>query len=409
MRPINVVTRYSLKCLVCLMCFLMCSACSDSSTAPQVRVPAFQDNSNCVCTTISPRGGAVRNVSNVGELREAVQQANRQGNMTVLLEDGTYILDQMLWISGDQVTFRSRSGNRDAVILRGQGMSGSVSHIFNVVGNNFTAADMTLGWVANHGIQIHCDSDAPLIHNVHFVDTGEQMLKMSYRPGDSTSSDDGLVEWCVFEYSAGIGPQYYIGGIDAHQAHNWIVRHNVFRHIRSPGGDLAEHAIHFWSDSGNTLVEKNIITNCDRGIGFGLGDHGHIGGIIRNNMVHTARDVGIGLENARQTVVYHNSVFTENYANSIEYRFSRTQNVSIVNNLTNAAIMSRNGGGGQIERNVTNAQASWFADPGNGDLHLVTADPTVIDQGLPLGDVTQDIDCDPRPRGNGYDIGADEL
>jgi parallel beta-helix repeat protein len=314
----------------------------------------------------------------------------------------------MLWISGNNLTFRSSSGNRDAVVIRGQGMHGGVSHIFNVVGDNFIVANMTIGWVANHGVQIHSDSDNAVIHNVHFVDTYEQMLKVSFRPGDSTSSDNGLVEWCLFEYSAGIGPQYYIGGVDAHQAYNWVIRNNVFKHIRSPESALSEHAIHFWSDSSNTLVEHNIITNCDRGIGFGMGNQGHIGGMIRNNMVHTTRDVGIILENSSGTAVYNNTVYTENYGNSIEYRFSRTQGVSIINNLTNAQIRSRDGGAGTVATNVTSAQASWFADAGSGDLHLVSAEASVIDQGQTLLDVTQDIDCDLRPQGTGYDIGADE-
>jgi parallel beta-helix repeat protein len=345
----------------------------------------------------------------VAELINAVQQANNSGNLTIFLEDGTYSLDQMLWISGNNVTFRSRSGNRDAVIIRGQGMYGGVSHVFNVPGDNFTVADMTIGWVANHAVQIHSDSDNPVIHNVRFVDTYEQMVKVSFRPGDSTSSDNGLVEWCLFEYSAGIGPQYYIGGIDAHQAHNWTIRNNVFRHIRSPESDLAEFAIHFWSEAQNTLVEHNVISNCDRGIGFGLGDRGHIGGMIRNNMVHTTRDVGIGLENSSSTTVYNNTVFTENYGNSIEYRFPGTQGVSIINNLTSAAITSRDGGSGNVATNVTNAPASWFVNVGSGDLHLATSEPTVVDQGQTLSEVSQDIDCEIRPKGSGYDIGADEL
>lgn len=390
-----------------LLLVLIMVSCSDSSTEPNIDFSGFQDSSSCVPVSPSDSGQRVI-VSNVTELVNAVQQANANDNMTIVLEDGTYTLNEMLWISGNNVTFRSRSGNRDAVIIRGQGMYGSVSHIFNVPGNNFTVADMTIGWVANHAVQIHSDADNPVIHNVRFVDTGEQMLKVSYRPGDSTSSENGLVGWCLFEYSAGVGPQYYIGGIDAHQAHNWIIRNNIFRHIRSPESGLAEHAIHFWSESRNTLVERNIITNCDRGIGFGLADRGHSGGMIRNNMVHTTRDVGIGLENSSGTAVYNNTVFTENYMNSIEYRFTRTQGGAIINNLTNASITSRDGGSATVETNVTNAQTAWFARATSGDLHLVTAEPAVVDQGQLLSEVSQDIDCETRPKGSGYDIGADE-
>lgn len=399
---------YSVIGVVLVGCMLAFLACSDDSTSPSGGFPS-QGTSNCTLTPLPAPTTATVTVSTAAELVNAVQQANNSGNLTIFLEDGTYSLEQMLWISGNNVTFRSRSGNRDAVIIRGQGMYGGVSHIFNVPGDNFTLADMTIGWVANHGVQIHSDSDNPVIHNVRFVDTGEQMLKVSFRSGDSTSSENGLVEWCLFEYSAGVGPQYYIGGVDAHQAHNWIIRNNVFRHIRSPESALAEHAIHFWSESQDTLVEHNIIINCDRGIGFGMGNQGHIGGMIRNNMVHTTRDVGIGLENSSSTTVYNNSVFTENYMNSIEYRFAGTQGVSIINNLTNASVTSREGGTGNVATNVTNAQASWFANASNGDLHLATAEPTVVDQGQALAEVAQDIDCEMRPKGNGYDIGADEL
>jgi len=194
-----------------------------------------------------------------------------------------------------------------------------------------------------------------------------------------------------------------------HLGHGWIIRNNIFKHIRSPEADLAEHAIHFWSDSSDTLVEKNMITDCDRGIGFGLGDNGHIGGIIRNNMVHTTRDVGIGLENSSNSKVYNNTVYTENYFNSIEYRFPGSIGISIVNNLTNSAIVSRDGGSATLEDNIDNAQGSWFSDAINGDLHLAGEEPTVVDQGQTLADVTEDMDCLDRSLGTAPEIGADEL
>jgi len=340
---------------------------------------------------------------------DAVQYANSLGgNITVLLEDGTYTLTSGFAISSDNITFRGRSGDRNSVVVRGQGMTGGVTSLFTVFGNSFVVADMTIGWVSNHAINFLRNGDNHVVHNVHFVDTGEQMLMVAHEPPDTEHADNGLVEWCTFEYQAGVGPQYNIGGVHAHQARNWTVRYNVFKHIRSPDVELAGHAIHFWSESSGTVVEHNTITNCDRGIGFGLASNGHTGGMIRNNMVHTTRDVGISLETSVSTSVYNNSLFTENYFNSIEFRHSGTQLASIINNLTSAAIASRDGGTGVVETNVTNAIASWFDDAGSGDLRLTVADTTVVDRGQSLSAVTHDVDCESRPKGAGYDIGADE-
>jgi hypothetical protein len=407
--PFSMSLRWMRIAVILLFPVLIALSCSDPSPDSDGDVLNPQNPSSCTLIPLPEPTGPTVTVSNVAELLAAAQQANNSGNLTILLEAGTYTLDDMLWISGQNVTFRSRSGNRDAVVIRGQGMSGGVSHIFNVSGDNFTVADLTIGWVANHALQVHSDADNPVIHNIRFADTGEQMLKVSYVPGDNSSSDNGLVEWCVFEYSAGVGPQYYIGGIDAHQARNWIIRNNLFRHIRSPEADLAEHAIHFWSESSNTLVENNTITDCDRGIGFGLGERGHSGGMIRNNMVHTTRDVGIGLESADGAEVYNNTVFTENYENAIEYRFTRTRGVALINNLTNAQIAGRDGGSGRNETNVTAAQAAWFVNAGSGNLHLASANPSVVDEGQALAGVIRDVDCEPRPKGAGHDIGADEF
>lgn len=354
-------------------------------------------------------------VSNATELSNAVRGANKGGDPTIELEDGTYTLDNMLWVEADGVTVCSISGKRDAVILEGQGMDGEVTHIFNIAGSNFTVQDMTLRGVANHAIQVQPGVDGVEIQNVHILDTGEQMVKVSYDPDNpALSSDNGIMESCFLEYSSGIGPQYYIGGIDAHRAKNWTVRDNTFMGIRSPGRDVAEHAIHFWSDSENTLVERNTIINCDRGIGFGLGDRGHIGGIIRNNMIYHDSsegfaDVGIGLEAAAHAQVYNNTIYHDHsYPNAIEYRFSSTSGVLIANNLTNGEISSRDDASGTVSSNVINAQGSWFSNPSGGDLHLSSPIPEVVDQGQTISGLRSDFDGESRPQGDGIDIGADE-
>jgi hypothetical protein len=355
------------------------------------------------------------NVTNAAELAAAIAQANAGGETHLILADGTYPLDDMLWVERAGVTVESASGNRDAVIIEGRGMDGPVTHIFNVAGSGFTVQNMTLRGVGQHAVQTQIDVDGTVIRNLHILDTGEQMIKVAYDPSDtSRSSDDGVVEGCLFEYTAGIGPQWYIGGIDAHNAKRWVIRGNTFRWIRSPSDDVAEFAVHFWSDSEDTLVERNHIVNCDRGIGFGLGDRGHHGGIIRNNMIyHDASegfaDVGIAVESAPGAQVYNNTVFFEHgYPNAIEYRYEATTGGLIVNNLTNRDIMARDGATATVSSNVTYAENTWFVDPAAGDLHLTLSVPPVDNLGEAVPGLTDDFDGEARPQGAGIEIGADE-
>lgn len=376
---------------------------------------------NVLNNTVTPSTltiGAISNVSNTSELIDAINLANSGGgNRTILIANGTYQIASTSWypyITASNVVFRSASGNRDSVIICGAGMadvSPDVECGFYIVGDNVTIADLTVKNVGNHGIAADGTSQNVTVYNVRFQDTYEQMFKGT---NSGTGSVNGLIQCCLFEYTAGIGPQYYIGGIDIHEGSGWVVQDNVFRYIMSPTAVLAEHAIHFWDNTSNNTVERNLIINCDRGIGFGLGTSGNTGGIIRNNMIYnngvgSNTDVGIGLETSPGTRVYNNTVYIVGYPNPIEYRFAATSGVDITNNITNADIAARDGATGSLATNVTNAQSSWFVDLANGNLRLNGVIPTVSDAGTDLSAyVSDDIDKTSRPMGTAFDIGAFE-
>lgn len=402
-----------IKLLTCII--LLCFS-SNLLKAQNCNCTVSQVSTNSVspCTEVI---GATITVSTVSEFQNAISTVNANGgNMTILIDDGDYQIASSAsfpYITGSDVVIRSLNGDRDAVTVRG---SGNISTYgtedgFLIAGNNVTIADLTIKEVGNHGIQV--SGHNLYVHNVRFLDIYEQMIKgSSYAP----SIDSALVQCSLFEYSQGIGPNWYIGGIDGHKSHGWIVRDNVFRNISSPGYAIAEHAVHFWQGSSDNIVERNIIYNCDRGVGFGLGNSlpQNSGGIIRNNMIYNDGsgifdDVGIGLESSPGTRVYNNTVIID-YFNAIEYRFVETSNVEIINNLTNQTIASRDGGSAYLLSNEENAQNAWFNDVNTGDLRLTSAIASVFDQGtdLPLY-VNEDIDQSARPLNSQTDIGAHEL
>lgn len=363
-------------------------------------------------------------VNTVDQLVNAVNNTASGGDRTILIADGAYNLNgQYLRLAVDGVTVRSQSGKRERVILDG---SYQTTEIFQIVASNATVADLTLKRARDHPIHVMGGSAGDVVHtlikNVHIIDPGEQAIKINPSGGYTTPS--GIIENALIELTdsgrtfvendSSNGYPCYTGGIDAHGAEGWTVRDNEIRGFWCSTG-LSEHGIHFWSDSSDTLVERNLIVDSDRGIGFGLGSSGHSGGIIRNNMIyqgadHGYGDTGISLESATGARVYNNTIFQiHGYPNAIEYRFTASSSLTIVNNLTNRAITSRDGGTTTLRaNNVTGAAAEWFVNPAAGDLHLRDERNGVTGAGRVISGLNDDFDQQSRPMGTGIDIGADE-
>jgi hypothetical protein len=383
------------------------------------------------CPSLPSPSGNVVNVSTVAELNTELNRL--QSDTTILLADGLYDLTNTIVVGGglSNVAFRGASGDRDAVVLRGRGMSnpnfGNVPHGFllqNV--RNLLVADMTIRDFYYHNIQIQGEQDAQAVHlyNLHLVDSGEQQVKVSTAGPPGPYADDGIVECCLIEYTDRARDDY-TNGVDVLAGANWIVRDNVFRRIRAPLTQLAGPTVLMWRNCVDSIVERNLLIDCDYGIAFGLmapnllsrdgeSTYDHQGGVIRNNFIYRTPgsptgDVGITVNYARDYRIYHNTVIlNDTFFWNIEYRW-RDSDGEIAYNLSDGNILRRDNASGAIIGNVTSAEPDWFLDAPSGDLHLVSGAVGAIDQGAILAGLVDDFDGHFRHMGAAPDVGADEL
>lgn len=363
-------------------------------------------------------------VGSVAALKSVLTGATR--GTTILLKDGIYRLDATLHVLSPGVVIRGESGNRSKVILRGEGMKEpKVGVGISIDAPNVTIADLTIGSLRLHGIQVRGEVGASdvALHNILVKDTGEQLIKGSTAKTGKTA-DRGLVACSVFSYTD-TAPSDYTNGVDILNGKDWVVRDNYFYQIRGPreGNYICGPSILFWVGSQGTIVERNLFLDCHRGIALGLvaqnKNNGqpdnipsdHKGGIIRNNIVVNRNawcDESIELNDCPGARIEHNTVLASGNVNwSISVRFPGTDAL-VRNNLTNRTIFSRDGAKLEQAGNVTSAVSEWFTDPDRGILRLKKADLPAVDAGVPIEGLKTDFDRAPRVFGKAPDAGAFE-
>jgi hypothetical protein len=380
------------------------------------------------CDPLPPPSGPVieRYPADADTLRATI--AGAASGTTILLHDGLYDMSggdstHRLVFSTPGLTLRSASGNREAVILDG---NYGTNELISIYASNTTIADLTLKRAYDHPIHATGPFNTPisglLIHNVHVVDPGQQAVKVN--PNGTGTVDHSTLQCSHLELTdigrTHIRDSCYTGGLDVHAATGWLVRRNRIEGFWCPSG-LSEHGIHMWRLCEDSIVEENLVIDCARGIGFGLGSggDGHVRGIIRNNFIAASDaglfastagfDSGISLWGADDAEVYHNTVASTQTpsASSIEWRFITTD-VTLANNLVTDVLWNR-GGTAYRSTNIEYAPLSLFRDVPAGDLHLVDRGSSPVDAGTPLTAGLCDGDFDLQARDGSPDIGADEV
>jgi len=395
------------------------------------------------CPPLPPPTGNIVNVSNVSQLQDAVNIAT-PGDV-ILIADGTYNLDGVyLWVDTPNLTLRSASGNRDAVVLDGNYLT---DEIVVVAASNVTVAHLTLREAYYHPIHVvsttSSDTLNTLIYDLQVVDPGQQAIKINPWAVDGTYfPDDGTIACSHIKLTAAgrdqvwaINGSCYTGGVDAHAARGWSIRDNLIEGFWCDSG-LSEHAIHLWRVCRDTVVERNATRDNARGIGFvlmsggaartygddpcpGTGYVDHYDGVIRNNFVSAGSsglfgsadgfDCGVCLASACGAEAFHNTVASTQapLSASIEWRYSTTD-ADITNNLATHNYRQRDGASATLSGNLASQPLSLFVDGAGGDLHLLPTASVALDQVAAPPGVSDDFDGEARPAGAASDVGADE-
>jgi len=406
-----------------------------AATSPGTQRPATALGSGCAPMAM-PAGRVVSVTSRQASLLGTIVARAQPGDV-IVLADGTYRVsgDVVMNFQRPHVSLISASRDASKVIIDG-GADYAAREVVQITASDVTVAHITLRHARDHLVHLspgaRADIGDIMLFGLSLEDAGQQFLK-SNTDGSEASFDtahfvDRVTVACSSFTMSDAGRRYvptnpsnksypcYTGGLDAHAAAGWIVSRNRFEGIYCEGNSLSEHAIHFWLSGRDQVIERNVIINCARGIGLGLGDGagvherpfadhphagdkrgayaGNYGGVIRNNVIYAdvaPFDSGISLEQAMGARVLHNTVVVTGAANgnAIEYRFPNSL-VEISNNLA-TSIQQRDGGRGVMTHNVLNPAAAIFVDPGRADFRLSRSASMAIGQGLPQKDAGLDM------------------
>lgn len=404
--------------LITLLCCGIMSAQCSCSSLPQ---------STTTSVTITPQQGT-------SAIQSAINNAN--GPLTIYLANGTYsVAGGQINVIKPEITIRSLNGNRDSVIIQGGGMlNGTGFHGISILRTDVTVADLTIRNIDTHGIDINfwylqslnmnTDLNNILLHNLHVIDCGEQLVKMSSSGNSGQSGDNGIIECCLIEYTTSLpGNAWYTNGIDLHFANNWMIRDNTVKNIKHGPNTTTDAgaAILLFNGGSGTTIERNLVVNCDEGIFAGnWGNAPNVSyrnAIIRNNIIrgHTNSRCGVGVVMAPNCKIVNNTIYSpggtawtaQDY--SIEVTGDSCTNLLIQNNLADESWFNNQNlaPAPTLGTNEWAATAAFFVDVNIAtlNLHLSSTSPA-IDAGTLTNDCLSDFDCDPRA--GLADQGADE-
>ena len=208
---------------------------------------------------------------------------------------------------------------------------------------------------------------------------------------------------------------------------DWVLRGNVIHDFQKGGGDNVSYGAFLKCGGQRGVMERNLVL-CARDftggtrIGLSLGGGGcapqfcepafnanvpcveHTDGIVRNNIIAGCSDVGVYVNQGKNSRVDYNTLIA---TSGIDFRFAMTTGEARGNVLA-GAIRNRDGATGAFANNLENvAQATFdglYVAPLAGDLRKKGDLSTLIGKGMSVPVVTDDYCA--RARAAPFDLGA---
>lgn len=361
--------------------------------------------------------GQVIHVDTVAELFQAAEQVEPGG--TILLDDGHYMMSRYFELHTDDVTLRSRSGDRDGVIL--DGAESRHGELVGVTGcRGVTIADLTIQNIKWNGFKINADRGAThvtiyncVIHNIW--QRGVKGPAVRQEDLDRMRPTECRIQYCLFyndrpkrfEDDPADTPDNfngnYIGGIDVMYPQGWTISRNVFLGIRGRTGE-ARGAVFLWHDARDCVVERNAIIDCDSGICLGNSHRKpetpiHCTGcVVRNNFVVRCHENGILADYTQDCRIVHNSIHDPDSRLKRLIRLVHDNDGLVVANnlLSGPALRIETQSEMDIRGNVTGDFGRLFVDPASGNLHLRGPAPDLVGAAEHLPEAGDDFQGDPR-------------
>ncbi|MDP6557597.1 MAG: right-handed parallel beta-helix repeat-containing protein [Pirellulaceae bacterium] len=376
----------------------------------------------------NPTGHVIK-ASTVNELFQAARDVKPGG--TILLADGHYMMPRYFELRTDGVTLRSKSGQRERVVI-----DGAHSRHGELIGvsacSGVTIADLTIQNIKYNGFKINSNTGVQrcriyncVIHNIW--QRGIKAVGVPKQDREKLRPKNCRVEYCLFYNdrpkrfsddptdTVDTFGGNYIGGMDVMYATGWTISENVFVGIRGRTG-AARGGIFVWVDSRDCTIERNIVIDCDTGICLGNSHRGKDTRIhctrcvVRNNFVSRAPETGILADYTQDCTIVHNTIHDPDSRLKRLIRLVHDNDgLLVANNLLSGPPMRRASATGmlRIKGNLTRLLTDAFVSARDGNLHLRESVSGVVDAAEPVEQVTHDIDGEQRTVPP--DIGADEF